>query len=320
VRFLSVVEHMIEQVNQGSGPAAPQVGWASGPLGVVQAAEREIARHTARRARGLAEFAATRPVSADRQPGQPGAMSADRRASRPEVLADVSEWAAQEVALALSISRQAAEELLDRSLTLVHRLPRTLAALESGVVHTGHLWPMLEKVAPVADRRVRAQLERDLLEWIAIRDVTTPAQLGAKIRHELIARHVRSAARDLGAALRRRGVRVRPDRIDGMATFSALLTVPEAAALIEALGQYADAIDDDPDDRSPPTRRQKMADCLMDLVLRPGETDLPVVQAQLTLVAPVPTLVGADQPGEIRGRAGPGRGGACPRPCTRPDP
>ena len=44
-----------------------------------------------------------------------------------------------------------------------------------------------------------------------------------------------------------------------------------------------------------------MADCLMDLVLRRGETDLPAVQAQLTLVAPVPTLVGADQPGEIRG-------------------
>ena len=152
---------------QTDAPSAPAVGWASGPLGVVQAADREIARQTARRARGLAEFAATRPASADRQPGQPGAMSADRRASRPEALADVSEWAAQELSLALSISRQAAEDLLDRSLTLVHRLPRTLAALESGVVHAGHLWAMLEKVAPVADGRVRARLERDLLDWIA---------------------------------------------------------------------------------------------------------------------------------------------------------
>src|SRR5687768_4122758 len=95
---------------QTSGRAAPSVGWASGPLGIVQAADREIARQTARRARGLAEFAATRPASADRQPGQPGAMSADRRASRPEALADVSEWAAQELSLALSIGRQAAEE------------------------------------------------------------------------------------------------------------------------------------------------------------------------------------------------------------------
>ena len=190
---------MIESVErrQGSGSARPAVGWAFGPLGVVQPADRKIAQQTARRARGLAEFAATRPASADRQPGQPGAMGADRRASRPEALADVSEWAAQEVALALSITRKAAEDLLDRSLTLVHRLPATLAALESGVLHTGHLWPMLERVAPVADRRVRARLERDLLHWIQAREVTTPAQLGAKIRRELLARNVRSAAREL---------------------------------------------------------------------------------------------------------------------------
>jgi hypothetical protein len=297
-----VVEHAIQLVDgkQGSG-AAPAVGWASGPLGVVQAADREIARQTARRARGLARFAAIRPASDDWLPGRPGAMSADRRASRPEALADVSEWAAQEVSLALSITRKAAEDLLDRSVTLVHRLPRTLAALESGLVHTGHLWPMLEKVAPVADRRVRARLERDLLAWVAARSVTTPAQLGAKIRRELLARDVRSAARDLEAALRRRGVYVRPDRVDGMATLSAFLTVPEAAAVIEALGRYADAIEDDQELGSPRTRQQKMADCLLDLVLRPGETDLPAVQAQLTLVAPVPTLIGAGQAGEMRG-------------------
>ena len=127
--------------------------------------------------------------------------------------------------------------------------------------------------------------------------MTTPAQLGAKIRRELLARNVRSAARELEAALRRRGVYVRPDRVDGMATLSALLTVPEAAALVEALGRYADAIEDDPEDPPPRTRQQKMADCLMDLVLRRGETDLPAVQAQLTLVAPVPTLVGGGPAG-----------------------
>jgi hypothetical protein len=146
VRFLSGVEHTIDHVGKErtSGPAGPGVGWASGPLGLVQAADREIARQTALRARGLAEFAATRPASADWHPGQPGGMSADRRASRPEALADVSEWAAQEVSLALSVTRKAAEDLLDRSLTLVHRLPRTLAALESGVLHTGHLWTARE--------------------------------------------------------------------------------------------------------------------------------------------------------------------------------
>src|SRR3712207_6853676 len=85
-----------------------------------------------------------------------------------------------------------------------------------------------------------------------------------------------------------------------MATLEAFLTVPEAAALLEALGRYADAVEDAPDGPRR-TRAQKMADCLLDLVLRPGETDLPAVRAQLTLVAPVSTMLGGDQPGEVAG-------------------
>src|SRR5687767_5719727 len=116
---LSSLEHTIERVDRDDD--APAVGWASGPLGGAQAADREIARQTAVRARALAAFAVTRPASADRPPGQPGCMSADRRAARPEVLAEVSEWAAEEVALALSLSSRAAENELVKALTLVHR-------------------------------------------------------------------------------------------------------------------------------------------------------------------------------------------------------
>ncbi|WP_139173412.1 hypothetical protein [Geodermatophilus telluris] len=104
--------------------AAPTVGWAAGPLGAVQAADREIARHTALRARAVAEFAASRPASADRPQGTPGAMAADRWADRAGVLRPVSEWAATELAVALSLSEPAAETLLEHSLTLVHRLRR----------------------------------------------------------------------------------------------------------------------------------------------------------------------------------------------------
>ena len=285
---------MIERMEE------PAVGWATGPLGVVQAADREIARQTARQARAVAAFAASRPASADRAPGEPGCMGADRRAARPESLAGVSEWAAQELAVALSITTPAAEALLDRSLTLVHRLPRTLEALEGGLLHVGHLWSLLEKLAPVADAAVRERLERDLLAWVAGRQVTTPAQLGAKLRRELLARNVRAAARELEAALRRRGVQVRPDRVDGMAVLSALLTVPEAEALLDALRRCADAVEDDPGGPQR-TQQQKMADCLLDLVLRPGETTLPVVQAQFTVVAGVSTLAGGDEPGEVAG-------------------
>src|SRR3954465_14353295 len=137
---------MIERVDDGvaqtgtPAAAAPTVGWAAGPLGAVQAADREIARQTAIRARAVAAFAATRPASADRAQGERGAMSAERWAARAEVLRAVSEWATPELAVALNLTQQGAERELERSLALVHRLPGTLAALESGVLHAGHLW------------------------------------------------------------------------------------------------------------------------------------------------------------------------------------
>jgi hypothetical protein len=298
-----MIEHVTETVaaELQSEAQPPAVGWASGPLGAVQAAEREIARQTAARARAVAEFTASRQASVDRQPGRPGAMSAERRAARPEVLAEVSEWAAQELVVALSISLTAAEQLLARSLTLVHRLPRTLAALEAGVLHVGHLWPLLEKVAPIAEAKVRRQVEGDLLAWVARRSVTTPAQLGAEARRLVLARDARGAAQRLTAALRRRGTMwLRPGESDGMAVLSVLLTLPEARVLLDALGRYADAVGDESGEPVR-TRGQKMADCLLDLVLRPGETELPPVQAQVTVVAPVTSMAGGDQSGEVDG-------------------
>jgi hypothetical protein len=285
----------------GAARSGPTAGCASGALGAVQAADREIARQTAVRARAVADFAAARPASADRPAGAPGAMSAERRAARPAVLTDVSEWAGQELVLALEISSQAAETLLERSLTLVHRLPRTLEGLESGALHVGHLFPMLERVAPIADDGKRAEVEARLLDWMAGR-VTTPAQLSAKARRLGLLVDARDSARRLAEAVRRRGVSVRPDHQDGMAQAVALLTVPEAAALVDALGRYADALDEPGDER---TRNQKMADCLLDLVLRPGENGLAPVQAHLTVVAALSTLAGGDQPGEIAGQVVP---------------
>ncbi len=291
---------MIELMDDTATPElAPPVALSSGPLGVVQAADREIARLTAVRVRAVAEFAASRPASADRAPGEPGAMSAERWSVRPELLRPVSEWAAQELSVALSITTNAAETMLERSLTLVQRLPGTLAALEGGALHAGHLFPMLDKVAPIADDRVRAEVEASLLRWAAGR-VTTPAQLSAKARREVLRRDARAAARQLERALAERGVFWSPDRVDGMGSVTAALTLPESRALIAALGACADALEDEPGNPTR-TREQKMADCLLDLVLRPGECGSPPVQVQLTLVASVATALGGDAPGEVDG-------------------
>jgi hypothetical protein len=283
-------------------PFQPSVALSEGPLGAVQAADREIAHQTAVRAKAVAKFAASRPATADRGQGEPGAMSPERWAVRPDVLRSVSEWAAQELVVALSISTQAAESLLERSLTLVHRLPGTLAALEAGALHPGHLWPMLDKVAPIEDDEVRAEVEAELLRWAA-RRVTTPAQLGAKARREVLRRGARSAARDLEKAIRKRGVHLHAGLTDGMAAVTSLLTLPEARLLVQALEAYADAVPDDPE--KPRSRQQKMADCLLDLVLRPGETDAPSVQLVLTVVASMATLAGGDEPGEVEGHVVP---------------
>src|SRR3954466_6008629 len=102
---------------------APPVALSAGPLGVVQGADREIARLTALRARAVAEFAASPAASVDRRQGEPGAMSTERWAPRPEILQPVSEWATPELQVALSYTEGSAHTLLEDSLRTVQRLP-----------------------------------------------------------------------------------------------------------------------------------------------------------------------------------------------------
>ena len=302
------VRTTVEDLPGGPGSvAAPAVGWARGPLGAVQAAERAISRGTAARARAVAAFADTRPSSADRRPGEPGCASAESRAARPEVMGPVSEWAAQELMIALSVTRQRAETLLTESLTLVHQLPSTLVALEDGRVHTGHLRVLLDRVASIGDDMLRECVEADLLDWLAARDVTTAAQLGDRARRLVLARDPLGAAQRLADAIRERGVSCTSGPADGMSSLTAVLSTPEARACLDVLGRLADSVADEPgpDGAAPRTRAQRMADCLVDLVLRPGETALPVVAARLTVVASVETLAGGDQPGEVDGEPAP---------------
>ena len=228
-------------------------------------------------------------------------MSAERWAARAEVLRAVSEWATPELAIALNLTQQGAEKLLEGSLTLVRRLPGTLQALESGLLHAGHLWHLLNKVAPVAEDRLRAEIEADLLAWMAARHrVTSPAQLGDKARKVVAQRDAGAAARRLAKALEERGISLRPERADGMAALTVVCTLPEARAFHAALVQCADALADEPGGPVR-TRGQKMVDALLELVLRPGECELPPVRVLLTVVASVATLLGGDAPAELDG-------------------
>jgi hypothetical protein len=152
---------------------------------------------------------------------------------------------------------------------------------------------MTEVVACLPDA-VRPEAEARLLGRVAGR---TPPQLRAAARRVAARLDAAGVAQRMAQAIRDRRVSVYPGT-DGMATLAAVLPVPVARAVESALEQYAEQACVDGDERG---KAQRMADCLVDLVLRPGDHGLAPVQANLTMVAPVGTFQGGNEPGEING-------------------
>jgi Domain of unknown function (DUF222) len=264
-------------------------------LDVAVAAHRASGRATARQLRALAEFTRHRPAgSFDRAPGEPGAASAASRAARPEVLTTVSEWAVDEVATRLHLTGSAAQDLLVLAVTLDEQLPATLTALGEGRIGRRHAEVLAELLPLLTDPAVRAQVEARLLARIGSK---TPSQLRIAARRAVLSADANAALRRAAAAVRERGVRLYPGR-DGTDTLSLAHASPVARACCDALERYAEACRTEGDTR---TKQQRMADCLADLVLRPGEHGLPPVQAQLTITASAATLLGGDEPGEVDG-------------------
>jgi hypothetical protein len=123
----------------------------------------------------------------------------------------------------------------------------------------------------------------------------TLAALTAVVRRAVLRADAAAAAQRLANAVRDRAVRLYPDD-DGMATLSAVMSAPVAAACYAALEAYAETCVTAGDERS---KGQRMVDCLAELILRPGVN--PPVQVQLTVVAGVDTMRGGDEPGEVNG-------------------
>ena len=259
------------------------------------AAERDAARVAAERAEALTAFARCRPSSLDRPDTEIGAAAARTRAARPAALTEVSEWAVDEVAVALRLTAPAASALLVDSVLLVDRLPATLAALREGRISWRHAQVMTDLVSRLPDE-LRPIAEASLLNRVGGK---THSQLRVAARRVVQRLDAEALAERAREAVRGRRVVVHPGD-DGMATLSAVLPLPVARAVLDALRQYAEAVatDGDGDER---TVAQRMVDCLVDLVLRPGEHGMSPVQARVTLVAAVETLLGSDEPGEVDG-------------------
>jgi hypothetical protein len=265
------------------------------PLARAAAASREIARLSAEVATSLAEFARCRPAALfDRQPGEPGAMSAATRAARPAALTEVSEWAMEEVAPTLRVSGPAATAQLAEALVLDERLPLILDLLSRGALSPAHARQMVNPVGPVDDNSLRADIEAHVLGLLKDK---TPPQLGDCARRIVLRRDAEAAGRKLVAAIRERGVRLH-DRRDGTGTVAIDLPLPVCAAIYRSLEAHAEQARVEGDER---TKQQRMADCLADLVLRPGESGLPPVTIALTLVATLETMLGGAEPGQVEG-------------------
>jgi Domain of unknown function (DUF222) len=170
--------------------------------------------------------------------------------------------------------------------------------LARGDLTPAHARHMVEVVGPVQDDDLRSDIEAHVLRLLGSK---TPPQLRETARRIVLRKDADAAARRLVQAIRERGVRWH-DRRDGTATLAIDLPLPAAAAVYRALEAHAEQGRVDGDQR---TKQQRMADCLQDLVLRPGENGLPPVTIALTLVATLETMLGSAEPGQVEGHVVP---------------
>jgi hypothetical protein len=204
----------------------------------VQQMEARLAAYTAEL---IAELAARRPDSLDRQLGEPGAASSDwLPGPGREAATGVSEFFADELAVILNCSRTAATRLADTAGLLTTRLPGTWAALADGLLD----WPraralaaeLLEPAREV-EPRLLAEVEAAVLPRAG--RLSIPG-LRAAARGELLRRDAAAAdRRRRRRAGRRRGGAAGPRRHGppvGSAAAAAGRRDPEHRRRIRAAG------------------------------------------------------------------------------------
>jgi Domain of unknown function (DUF222) len=249
---------------------------------VIRGWERVMAWSAAEQLAAVAELARRRPpdglASSGSDCGHPG-------------LASVSEFAVDEVAAALRLSRPAAGARLHLAVDLAGRLPDTAMALRAGDIDVPKARAVVEattaldgptaaavegRVLPRAGGQTAGQLRANLA-----RATLTLDPAGAQNRHE--------------QAMTCRRVTINPHQ-DGMAELWALLPAEGAAAVRAALDVAARACPAS-DTRSMDARR---ADALIDLVTAGPSGARPAAHVSVTV--PATTLLGhTDEPGELAG-------------------
>ena len=200
-------------------------------------------------------------------------------------------YASEEIAAALSWSPLTAAKTLRTAVRLVQRLPKTVAAVESGQLDMAKARAILDwtETLPVEQARTIAERVR---VWSVGR---TPAALRQKLAREVVKADPDAAEARRRARREQRNVSYRPDR-DGMATLQMYDSADRIRALYALLDHLARQAKANGDSRSLDALR---ADAFTTLLL--GQ-DCERARVELRVTVPASVLGGlCDGPGYLHG-------------------
>ena len=236
---------------------------------LIQAWERLAGWVAAGQLAAIAELARRRPRDLlDRSPGPIGPLSAGvpdgARDSGHPGLPEVSEFAVDEIAAALRLSRPAAGIRLHTAVELT-RLPATAAALQAGALDLPKVRAVVEAVS-ILDRSTALVVEARVLPRA---DRQTVGQVRASLSRAVLSVDPQAAEQRHARAQEGRQVTVRP-LPDGMAELWALLPADSAVAVYSCIDRLARSTA--ADGRSMDARR---ADTLVATILTPSAALIP---------------------------------------------
>lgn len=219
---------------------------------------------------------------------------------------------AAEVGGILRVTDRTVQQRIGEAREIVESYPAALAAWEAGTITRGHIRVIVEAGSVVPPAR-RAEFERAAIERCRV-DTPNRVRAGLEILAERLAE--RSFTERHRAACTTRSVRVAPGR-DGMSDVVATVPTAIADGILDRLTQQAQAVVDarEPDEDDPRTIDQVRTDVFADLLLagapaidrassEDGPGSLGAIRAQVQVIVPVLTLLGADDgPVDLVGRS-----------------
>lgn len=170
---------------------------------------------------------------------QPGAQSDGAfegyGAHGAAITSDLNDQEREEIAAALRISPNTAQNRIDTATLLVHHLQETTRALAEGSISTAHANAIARESAPLiyagTEKSIIAKIEAKAL---ASAEFSTPNQIAVAIRKAVAQVSPEELEARFNSAREERKVICYPER-DGMATISALLTAPDARLVMRSI-------------------------------------------------------------------------------------